>query len=106
MQRVMRALNVDNGSSLTAKLIEVGAIDQKEWRKVAKWVRGENAPDHYATMSILRAAGMLAATDANSPRLDVEQARRSAVRLADEAAELARLLQALPLAPRAGGGSQ
>ena len=92
MATVKAKLGATSANDLAARLVELGAIEQREWRKVPKWVKGENKPDHYATLALLGAAGMLTDDGVQPDAAKVTLARQAAQRLAAEAETLAALL--------------
>lgn len=59
MERVMLAIGVDTPTALANLLVREGLLEFSEGRKVFKWARGESAPDHRATLMLLRRAGLL-----------------------------------------------
>jgi hypothetical protein len=59
MRRVMEAIGVDTAGELTNLLAREGVLQATDLRKVHKWVRGESAPNHKATLRLLERAGLL-----------------------------------------------
>ena len=59
MRRVMEELDVDTADQLADLLTAEHLFRASELRKMHRWVTGENAPNHHATMRLLRRAGFL-----------------------------------------------
>lgn len=91
MRLVMDRLGVSSTAALHHRLVELGALEPKDFRKVPKWVGGYNAPDHAATLAILRAAGMLSEEGAGGDN-EIVALAQEIVMAADRLASAARQL--------------
>ena len=60
MKQVMLAIGVATPSELADLLVREGLLKFSEGRRVFKWAKGESAPNHKATLMLLRRAGLLA----------------------------------------------
>jgi hypothetical protein len=59
MQRVMAGIGVETPTELANLLVREGLLEFSEGRKVFKWASGESAPNHKATLMLLKRAGLL-----------------------------------------------
>lgn len=59
MREVMDCLGTPNAGALAERLLAEGIVSYTESRKVARWVSGENAPDHAMTLRLLELAKMV-----------------------------------------------
>jgi hypothetical protein len=56
MRGIMDDLGVANAGELATLLITEGVVTFTESRKVARWVTGENAPNHKMTLTLVELA--------------------------------------------------
>jgi hypothetical protein len=59
MRRIMDALGVQTAGELTNLLAHEGVLQATDLRKVHRWVSGESAPNHKATLRLLERANYL-----------------------------------------------
>ena len=90
VKTAMTALGYDGNPGGFSEELGLGAHG---YQRVRRWLSGENEPDYEATVLIAEKCGWLHTDGAQpSPGADLEAARRVAIRLADEAEQLAVIL--------------